>query len=46
MPFLNTGVTVAVRKIAGTVPVVNEVANNNVKGKEILLAKCLMKSDE
>ena len=46
MPFLNTGVTVAVRYISGTVPVVNEVANNNVKGKEILLAKCLMKSDE
>ena len=46
MPFLNTGVTVAARQIAGTVPVVNKVANNNVEGKEILLAKCLMKSDE
>ena len=39
MPFLNTGVTVAVRYISGTVPVVNKVANNNVEGKEILLAK-------
>ena len=29
MFFLNTGVTVAVRQIASTVPVVNEVANSN-----------------